>query len=323
MSYRREDYIKVNELLAERRQRAESDAGRRREDIYKKLPEIRLIDRKLAMTAANVIDIIGGGPEAVKLGMAKIEAENLALQARRAEIMRAAGYPEDYTEPRYMCEKCHDTGFIGTEECVCRRRALVLAGYESSGIGALLGKQTFETFSSEYNSDSPSIQLAYERMKSYAENFSGSGDGNLLLVGKTGLGKTHLSTAVAGIVIERGYDVKYETAQNMISDFEMWQFHRKNVDEDPTERYYECDLLIIDDLGCELTNDFTVSCLYNLINTRINRGRGMIINTNLSPADLRRRYDSRITSRLFGEFSALLFEGRDVRAERLRGNTQK
>ncbi len=323
MSYRREDYIKVNELLAERRQRAESDASRRREDIYKKLPEIRNIDRKLAMTAANVIDIIGGGPEAVKLGMAKIEAENLALQARRAEIMRAAGYPEDYTEPQYTCEKCHDTGFVGTEACVCRRRALVLAGYESSGIGALLGKQTFETFSSGYNSDSPSILLAYERMKSYAEDFSGVGDGNLLLVGKTGLGKTHLSTAVAGVVIERGFDVKYETAQNMISDFATWQFHRKNGDEDPTERYFECDLLIIDDLGCELTNDFTVSCLYNLINTRINRGRGMIINTNLSPADLRRRYDSRITSRLFGEFSALLFEGRDVRAERLRGNAQK
>ncbi len=323
MGYRREDYIKVNELLAERRQRAEADADSRRDEIYRKLPEIRLIDRELAMTAAKIIDLIGEGPDAVKLGMAKIEAENLKLQARRAEILLSAGYPENYTEPRYTCEKCRDTGFVGSEECICRRRALILAGYESSGIGALLGKQTFETFSLAYNSGNASISRAYERMKSYAENFTGEGDGNLLLVGATGLGKTHLSTAVAGVVIERGFDVKYETAQNIMSDFERWQFHRRTGDDDPTERYFECDLLIIDDLGCELTNDFTVSCLYNLINTRINRGRGMIISTNLSAADLRRRYEGRITSRLFGEFTALLFEGRDVRAEKLRANGQK
>lgn len=318
MSYRREDYIKVNELLAERRRVAESDAEHRRLAVYQRLPEIRLIDRELAMTSAKIINVIGGGPDAVRLEIAKIEAENLALQARRAEILRAAGYPDDYTEPRYTCERCRDTGFVGSEECVCRRRALVLAGYDSSGIGALLRTQTFETFSPVYNGDSATIRHAYESMRSYAEGFSGENDGNLMLIGATGLGKTHLSTAAAGVVIERGFDVKYETEQNMLSDFERWQFHRRDGDEDPTARYFECDLLIIDDLGCELTNDFTVSCLYNLINTRINRGRGMIINTNLSPQELRRRYDNRITSRLLGEFSVLLFEGRDVRAEKLR-----
>ena len=301
MGYRREDYIKVNELLAERRRAAEADADRRREAVYQKLPEIRDIDRKLAKTASKVIGVIGRGKDAVRLEMAKIEAENLALQARRAELLRSAGYPEDYTEPRYSCEKCRDTGFVGAEECICRRRELVMAGYESSGIGALLGKQTFESFSTKYNGENPRIRLAYEQLKSYAENFSGSGDRSFLLVGATGLGKTHLSSAVAGVVIGRGFDVKYETAH-----------------EDPTERYFECDLLILDDLGCEQKSDFSFSCVYNLINTRINRGRPMIISTNLSPADLRRLYDKRITSRLLGEFSVLVFQGRDVRAEKVR-----
>ena len=318
MGYRREDYEKVNELLAARRAKAESDAVLRREAVYARMPEIRQIDLELSRTGAKIIDAIGGGAGAIEVRIAEIERENMALQQRRAEALRSIGLEPDHTDPQYSCEKCHDTGFVGSKECQCRRRALIMAGYESSGIGALLRTQKFETFSFSYNSGSESIRRAYESVKAYAENFTDERYGNLLLVGGTGLGKTHLSTAAAGVVIERGYDVKYETAQNMMSDFERWQFYRRGDDEDPTERYFECDLLIIDDLGTEMSSSFTVSCLYNLINTRITRGKSMIISTNLAPQELRRRYEDRITSRLFGEFSILLFEGHDVRAEKLR-----
>lgn len=318
MGYRREDYIKVNELLAERRAKAETEAGRRREAIHAELPEVEAIDRELSRTGSKVISAIGEGKDAVKARIAEIEAESRTLFERRAAALAAAGYPADYTEPRYTCEKCRDTGFVGAEECECRRRALVLAGYESSGVGELLRTQTFETFSPAYNGGSPSIMHAFSAVKEYAENFRGDGDGNLLLIGDTGLGKTHLSTAAAGRVIERGFDVRYETVQNMLSDFERWQFYRRGEDDDPTARYFECDLLIVDDIGTEVTNQFTISCLYNLINTRSNRGRGMIFNTNLTQKMLRERYADRITSRLFGEFAVLPFEGRDVRAEKLR-----
>lgn len=322
MSYRREDYVKVNELLAERRAKAESEAERRRRAIRAELPEVDAIDRELARTGAKIVGAVGIGEsrdrDDIKERIAAVEAENGELHRRRAEALASAGYPADYTEPHYTCMKCRDTGFVGANECECRRRALVLAGYESSGIGELLKKQTFETFSPEYNGGSASVMHAFSAVREYAENFSGEGDGSLLLIGGTGLGKTHLSTAAAGVVIERGFDVKYETAQNMFSDFENWQFHRRDGDEDPTARYFECDLLIVDDLGTEMTNQFTISCLYNLINTRTSRGLGMIFNTNLSQRELRARYDDRITSRLFGEFAALPFEGRDVRAEKLR-----
>ena len=318
MGYRREDYIKVNELLAERRLHAESEAERRLYNAYERMPELRSLDCELSMTGSKIIAAMNAGREGLKERIAAVEAENLALQKRRADILTANGYPADYTEPQYSCPDCSDTGFIGTVECACRKRALTLAGYESSGIGELLRTQTFDTFSLSYNSDTPATARNYEAMRRFAESFTGKDDGSLLLVGNTGLGKTHLSSAAAGVIIERGFDVKFAKAQNMLSEFDSWQFHRERGSDDPTERYFSCDLLIIDDLGTEISNSFTVSCLYNIIDTRISRKKSMIVSTNLSPQELRRRYADRITSRLFGEFTVLLFEGRDVRAEKLR-----
>ena len=135
-----------------------------------------------------------------------------------------------------------------------------------------------------------------------------------MLVGGTGLGKTHLSTSVAKTVIERGYDVLYVCAIDMFADFEQKQFGNG---EDNTRRYFDCDLLIIDDLGTELTNQFTVSCLYNVINSRINSAKSTFINTNLSKKEIETKYAERITSRLFGEYYPLVFTGVDVRKQKM------
>ena len=149
----------------------------------------------------------------------------------------------------------------------------------------------------------------------YAADFSSEKCKNLLFVGTTGLGKTHLSTSIAKEVIKKGYYVCYVTSQNMISDFSSLRFGMVGEeDEDsPTSKYYECDLLIIDDLGTELNTPFAVSVIYNVINTRISRNLPMIISTNLTASELRKNYAERITSRLFGNFEPLLFEGKDNR----------
>ena len=152
--------------------------------------------------------------------------------------------------------------------------------------------------------------------KDFAESFDKTGK-NLLFIGGTGLGKTHLSTAIAARAIERGFDVVYETAQNVIADFEYDRFKSGyGESESRSERYLACDLLIMDDLGAELTNQFTVSSLYNIINTRINLGKSMLISTNLGQKNLFERYDERITSRLFGEFDPYLFRGVDIRRQK-------
>ena len=165
------------------------------------------------------------------------------------------------------------------------------------------------------------MAMLFEYTKNYAENFRGKGSQNLILMGGTGLGKTHLSSAVAKRIIERGYDVYYVSAINMFSGFEFAQFGRTSsfVQESP-ERCLECDLLIVDDLGTELTNQFTVSTLYNLINTRMNLGKTTIISTNLTQSEIRQRYSDRIASRIFGDFYPLFFKGCDVRLQKARNS---
>ena len=158
------------------------------------------------------------------------------------------------------------------------------------------------------------MRLSLSVAKNYCKNFSKS-KGNLLLIGKTGTGKTHVSTAIAREVINLGYDVIYDSVQNIISDFEDDRFRRGyNDDELKTEKYLECDLLIIDDLGTEFTTQVTVSCIYNLLNTRYNKGLATIISTNLSHDELARKYEDRIYSRIIGAGTKILpFVGRDKR----------
>ena len=200
------------------------------------------------------------------------------------------------------------------------RRELTLAGYESSGLGHLMAQQSFDSFSLQYytGADRAAMEVNYHSLRDFAAQFATRRGENWLLIGATGLGKTHLSTSVAKAVIDAGFDVVYDTAQGVFSAFETARFGRGDGDSAATDRYFHCDLLILDDLGTELTNTFTISCLYNLINTRLNARRATLINTNLSYAELRSRYADRITSRLFGEFHLLSFTGKDVRAQKLK-----
>ena len=322
MSYNRENFKKVKEKFKTKRDTALALAEGKRMCLYREIPEVEKIDRELSMTGLQIFEAALNGGD-VKARIEELEKENLALQKIRAELISEKGYPADITEPKFDCEKCKDTGFTDSVMCECFRRELVRAGIESSGLGSLIRRQTFDTFKTEYYKDDPrsltNIEFILSQCRYFAEHVGDEDARSLLFIGGTGLGKTHLSTAIAGKAIENGTDVVYETAQNMIGDFEYERFERSRDNDDArkTERYFDCDLLIIDDLGTEVANQFTVSCLYNIINTRIVRGKKMIINTNLSKDELRRRYADRITSRLFGEFQPLLFIGTDIRAKKL------
>ena len=255
--------------------------------------------------------------------MEVLQAEVEQLGADRAVLLTQHGYPADYTAVRYACPACSDTGFVGVQMCECMRKALVFAGYESSGIGKLFATQNFDTFSLDYYKKDASayaqMQAILEKCKAYADAFRVGESENLLFCGKTGLGKTHLSTAIAKRLIERGFDVVYETAQNVFADFEADRFPDFGVERGShTTRYFAADLLIVDDLGTEAQSAFATSCLYNIINTRLNHRQPMLFSTNLSHRELHGRYADRITSRLFGEFLPLMFEGEDIRAQKLK-----
>ena len=320
MSYNKENYARIRRIYQTKYLKAYAEAERRMEELHRISPELAEIDREMAGFGAEIAMAALRGGEDSERQVHDIEQHNKALQERRAAVLAALGYPADYTLPPYECSKCSDTGFVDAKMCECMRRDLILAAYESSGLGRLMGQQRFDNFDvSFYGVNAAKMQENLRIMREYAETFSLSSE-NLILVGQTGLGKTHLSTAVAHRIIERGFDVFYTGAIEMFSDFERARFGMGEDKRDATgdiARYTECDLLILDDLGTEATNQFTTSCLYLVLNNRINLHRPTIINTNLTGAEIKSRYADRITSRLFGEFKVLRFEGQDIRLQKI------
>lgn len=319
MSYNKENYRRIRTAYQTKYLRAYEEADRRMAEVHAKSPEIAAIDRELSMTGAEIAMAALGTGEEYAERLAAVEAKNLALQEKRRALLAALGYPADYTLPPYECPQCKDSGFVGTKMCACMRRELVLAAYESSGLGQLMRTQSFESFDLKYYAQDAALlaqmRQNLEILRGYAESFHPHAD-NLILCGDTGLGKTHLSTSVARRVIDRGFDVYYTSAIQMFADFEAVRFGSAEGAADPA-RYTDCELLILDDLGTEVTNQFTNSCLYLVINNRINLGRPTIINTNLTGKEIKARYTDRIASRILGDFKPLLFAGVDIRRQKL------
>lgn len=311
--YSYQNYQKAKEQIENRRQRAIAMADARDNEVRQLSETIKKIDSELTGTGLLLFKTACGGGD-----IEPIKRRNLELMAKRkAELVRL-GLPEDYTEVHYTCKRCSDSGFVDTRMCSCLKELLVMMNIESSGMGKLIEKQSFENFDLEWYRTS---EEDYKRMvynvrcaREYAESFGG-GSKNLLLIGNTGTGKTHISTSIAKAVISKGFDVLYDSAQNIVAAFEQDRFHSGYGErESSAEKYMECDLLILDDLGTEFVNQFTVSCLYNLINTRQNRGKSTIISTNLSPEELSGKYEGRIYSRIVGcDYKVLVFKGRDHR----------
>lgn len=322
MGYNPEIYAQLRSEWEDRRKSAIAESETRLRELHTRFPEVAAIDRKLAQAGADVMRAAMTGGN-VENAMARLKEENLKLQKQRGDFLESRGYPSDYSDIHYACPICRDTGFDGQKMCSCLRTALVEEGMKRSGVGSLIRTQSFDSFSLKYYQGDPAVlenmKYVLETARAYAENFSAGTSDSLLLLGGTGLGKTHLSSAIAKRLIERGFDVRYDSAQNIFSAFEDEKF-RSGYDKSSgrTDGYLECDLLIMDDLGAEMKSQFSAACLYNIINTRINRGKATIVSTNLTQNEIRSRYSDRIASRFFGEFITLVFRGEDIRAQKLK-----
>ncbi len=307
-------YAKVRDMIEARRLAAVGEADRRNAEVRLASPEIARIDDELSKTGLHLFRAALAGED-----INPIRERNQALCRERENLLVSLGYPRDYTDVHYTCKKCNDTGFTETEMCSCMRKAIITENIKASGIGDLIEKQSFDNFNLEsYRKDGEEtyrrMNTVFLRAKTFAENF-GKMHGNLLFVGPTGTGKTHLSTAVAKCVIDAGYSVIYDSTQNIISTFEDDKFHSGFGEAaNESRKYLECDLLILDDLGTEYATPFAVSCLYNLLNTRHNKGLSTVISTNLSANELTKRYEDRIYSRIVGsDYLLLPFAGHDHR----------
>ncbi len=316
-------YREAMDRLREMREDSLAESEEKKLILWEALPQVKVIDAELSTTAAKMFEAIMT-PGVGVAGVERITESNKVLRAKRDEILLQNGYEKDFSDIKYHCKRCSDSGFVGIDMCSCVKSMIAKARLEDSELGKLCRFQSFENFSFDYYSpgeERENIETVYKKLYEFADGFNSESGDSWLLVGDTGLGKTHLSTAVGARVIERGYDVVYRSIQGLIDDFEQVQFRGES--SFVTKKYFECDLLIIDDLGAEMTNSFTISCLYNIINTRMIKGKPTMINTNLGYKEMRQRYEDRITSRLFGEYKPVRFIGKDIRRQRLGGISAK
>ena len=322
MGYPKEIYDAVRARYEERRRLASEVQAMHREEAFARIPRLAEIDRELASTGLSVARaVLGRGDTAGQI--AALRRHNLELQRERRELLRSAGYPEDYLEIAYTCPICKDTGIAGYHRCRCMEEALRAEAQDRLNRASGLSLCTFESFSLDYYAkerDPATGVIPREHMaqilhscEAYADDFSEDSP-SLLFFGHTGLGKTHLSLAIADRVLLSGFGVIYGSIQNLLSRIEAEKFGRREEENAGTMAMLcEADLLILDDVGSEFVTPFSVASLYQIINTRLLEGRPTVLSSNLGPREMEERYNERIVSRIFGSYLTFRFIGSDIR----------
>ena len=282
------NFERAKQVLDRRRETAEREAEQKAEELELLSPELRALNRKLSAAGLKAVQLAIAGDQAA---LDKLRDENLA-------------------------------DLVGNHYCDCFKRLVKSLQTENLNAVSPAGDSSFDNFNLEYYrgvTDPETGVDAYARMgqivsycEAYAEDF-GLSSPSLILYGNTGLGKTHLSLAIANKAIEKGFNVVYGSAHNLLSEIEKEHFGRLKTDDSPEDNVLNADLLILDDLGAEFSTSFTVSMVYNIINTRILKGLPTIISTNLWYDEISDKYGNRVYSRIIGNYTPLEFAGRDVR----------
>jgi len=311
--------------LEQERQAEEESAWRRVRDIYARYPRLKEIDVSLRATVAKVAAAAFTHGQDPAAAVEQARKENLELQRERSWILETAELEESDLEITPVCIECRGTGYVGERMCQCLKE--LCRQEQKKELSSLLGgRETFETFRLDYYPDRPDpdygvspraiMARVYDRCRRYVREFA-PGSPSLLFTGGTGLGKTFLSACIARSVAENGHSVVYDTAGRLFADFEAAKFGLIGEErEDATRKYLTADLLIIDDLGTEMVNQFTQSALYQVVNTRLMDGKATIISTNLSADDIQTKYTPQIASRLLGTYELLTFLGDDIRMKK-------
>ena len=317
---------------AQKEQR-EAEQEQLRQTLYQTLPRLREIDRQLRQTMFLVLkDAVAAGKDPTA-AMSAIREQNRALQEEQRQILLKNGYAADALDDTPACSLCGDTGYRGAEPCQCLKTLYTQEQIRELSKLLHLGQQSFDTFSLDVYSTqvwpekgiSPreNMDLIYEICLGYARKFGNYYFNNLFLSGGPGLGKTFLSACIAKEVSQRGFSVVYDTAPQILAQFEAQKFSKEPLEGEAAEaelrRYLHCDLLIVDDWGTELTTPFAQSAFYTLINRRLGDAYHTVINSNLSLEAVQRRYSAPIYSRIAGEYRTLTFFGEDIRQQRRNG----
>lgn len=308
----------LNEL-AERRSSNKQLQERRHNEILEKLPEYESLEKQLMQTMTDLISAVMDKSLPADEVSADALNKNKIIQRQMDELLEQNGYPADYLDPIYTCPICKDKGNTGSDWCECLYSLTNKMAAAELNENAPLEKSRFDNFDIERYSDKTDkentvssrtiMQTNFEYCERFAEQFDGKGSG-ILMVGNTGLGKTHLSLAIANKLIENGFCVVYGSVTELIRKINSEQFDEAKGDTMSLVK--SCDLLILDDLGVENKSEWNASLLYEIINTRQNKRAPMIISTNLDLDELTQCYGDRLSSRMFS-MKVMFFVGSDNR----------
>ncbi len=318
MSYDKTVALAARAELERRRSQAQETARQNLEGFLSRCPRAVEIRRELSSNASEAARAVVSGGE-VRMELEQRKARGLALREEYDRLLKSQGLTRRDIEPQYTCPKCRDTGFVEGRMCDCHRALRRSIAYRQLSAGLPLESCTFESFSLDYYRDDPAAMkqmgIIFRTCREYAENFRPN-SANLLFWGAPGLGKTHLSLAIANAAIEKGFGVVYGSAQKYASAFEKERFSRE-AGEGTAGDLKNCDLLILDDLGTEFPSAYSNAGIYDVVNDRLMSGRPTIISTNLALDGLEKRYSERFASRIVGGYAMLGFKGRDVRVQKL------
>lgn len=287
---------------------------------YLKEPRLKEIDHAISSCSVSCAKKLMDGDNAA---LDLLHARIADYRKEREELLAKLGVPSDYFDPIYTCPDCKDTGYIDGRKCHCLKQSIIDMVYTQSNIKEILERENFQNFSYEYYSDKDhnpatglsalaTMQNAVKECHTFIDDFDNKPK-NLFLFGETGVGKTFLSNCVAKELLDRGYSVIYFTA------FQLFDILSKGVfDKDADaiaahQNIFDCDLLIIDDLGTELSNSFTTSQLFLCVNERILRQKSTIISTNLSMNQIADVYSERTLSRILSSYTTIKLFGDDIR----------
>lgn len=320
-------YNKIRRDYDNKQLQSKHDLDKRIKEVYGVIPELKEIDNEVvSCSMQSAKELLTGNDSSLK-SLKKITD---GAPQKREQLLMEHGYPKDYLQPKYFCENCKDTGYIGNQKCHCFKQAIVDIVYSQSNIKAAIARENFSCFSDSFYSDSyvegsmgmtprENIKRIEEASWKYIESF-GKEFNNLLLYGNTGVGKTFLANCIAKELLDRAFTVIYLTAFQLFDILEKNKFGKEEDSfefQNQFDYILDCDLLIIDDLGTELNNSFVNVQLYLCINERYLRQKSTIISTNLSLDNINTIYSERVFSRIASNYTLLKIVGEDIRLKKL------
>lgn len=285
----------------------------RKEEIYEKIPSYKDIEDTISsISVSQGKKLIDGDDEALN----ELKRILHDLSREKKALLEKNGFPVNYLEPVFQCPDCEDTGYIHNKKCHCFKQAMIKMLYEQSNIQEMLEKENFSSLSEQFyqGEDLVHFQKAVATCKDFVSNFSHTFQ-NLFFYGTVGTGKSFLSGCIAKELIEQGQSVIYFSAAQLFESLSVNPYDYKNKEDlyNLYEDIYNCDLLIIDDLGTETARANISSQLFSCLNERQLRHKSSIISTNLSLEELRNRYSDRIFSRITSNYELCKLTGPDIR----------